>query len=165
MKFYWLSILITLVTAKRKLEESTHPDSDVVYGECAPIGPLSNSFVAKLRLPGFPFEFPPILPGSRDRYLIFPAPDTIADYESSIRRCATYRGKLVDLQSPVEMEILACAIGTPSFIGSWFEGGNQTHCNVLYPGGVLSMSEANCLGYFGSICKVPGSMHLEGFQL
>lgn len=151
--------------AKRKPDASSAPDSDVVLGECSPIGPLSNTFISKLRLPGFPFEFPPIIPGSREKYLIFPAPDTIADYEASIRRCAVYRGKLVDLQSPVEMEILACAIGTPSFIGSWYDGGNQTQCNVLYPGGVLSISEANCLGYFGSICKVPGGMILDGFQV
>jgi hypothetical protein len=166
MKLYWLActLLAIPVSGKRKTPINK-PDSDVIYGACAPLGPLSNSFIAKLRLPGFPFEFPPILPGTRDRYLIFPAPDTVADYEASVRRCAVYNGKLVDLQTPTEMEILACAIGTPSFIGNWFEGGKHTQCNVLYPGGVVSISEENCKGFFGSICKVPGSMVLDGFQV
>ena len=166
MQFYWTSALCITVVACIKSKSGGHEfTNDLIHGQCAPLGPLSNTFVAKLRLPGFPFEFPPILPGSRDRYLIFPGPDSLADYEASIRRCEMYNGKLVDLETPTEMEILACAIGTPSFIGSWFDIKEAIGCAVLYPGGVLSLSAENCLIRFGSICKIPGNLMPEGFQV
>lgn len=172
MKFDWpvaaLSIAaVTLpCTLAIKSKDVGHEYSgEVVYGQCAPLGPLSSTFIAKRRLPGFPFEFPNIVPGQRDKYLIFPAPDALAGYEASIRRCQAYRGSLVNVTLPVEMEILACAIGTPSFIGSWLHPHSDPRvCVVLYPGGVVSMSRDNCLGTFGAICKVPGPKFIGEFQ-
>jgi hypothetical protein len=167
MRLDWLLLAVCaeIVVAIKNKSGNSAPGSDIVYGGCSPMGPLSNTFIAKLRLPGFPFEFPSILPGSNDRYLIFPAPDAIADYEASQRRCGVYNGKLVDLETATEMEILACAIGGPSFIGSWIEGAaEQQQCKVLYPGGVISISEDNCCSRFGSICKISSGRLIEGFD-
>lgn len=160
----WISLLSTISSVKRKSEKHEF-GSDVIHGGCAPLGPLSNHYIAKLRLPGFPFEFPPILPDTTDRYLIFPAPDSLADYDASQRRCSLYKGKLVEIESPVEMEILACAIGTPSFVGGWMESAKDGNCIALHPGGIVSISQDNCKKNYGSICKIPKSTLLEGFQI
>lgn len=173
MKVQWLylSWLLPLEAFRRKGYHHYALD-DVTYDTCSPIGPLGNSYLAKLRLPGFPFEFPPIYPETTDRYLIFPEPDTLAEYDASERRCQVYKGTLVRIESPVELEILACAIGAPSFIGGWNGTVNDGdavrgsfECMVLHPGGVLSISAANCKRVYGSICKIPKGINLEGFQL
>jgi hypothetical protein len=112
-----------------------------VIGVNKPAGPLSSAFQDTHRFPGFPFEFPPIVPGSDKKYLIFPG-DSAANYLSSAKRCGAMGGKLVRLETPVEMEILACAITSPVFIASWmgndFGGPINGACPVLFPGGVIS---------------------------
>lgn len=170
MKFDWLvvSLYIALPVSRAvKSKIAGHEyTNDVIHGQCAPLGPLSDTFIAKRRLPGFPFEFPNIIPGHHDKYLIFPAPDALSGHDASVRRCEAYNGHLVNLRSPVEMEILACAIGTPSFVGAWLDSSPDPHvCTVLYPGGVVSISQENCLGTFGSICKVSGSRFLDKFHM
>lgn len=150
---------------RRKSSHTFQSDETEVAGQYSPLGPLANSYYAKLRLPGFPFEFPPIIPGTIDRYLIFPAPDTLADHAASQRRCEVYQGSLVQLVSVVEMQILACAIGTPSFVGGWFQTPEMAGCIVLHPGGTLSISPNNCNMKAGSICKIPKSQNIEGFQI
>lgn len=173
MKVHWLylSWLLPLEAFRRK-GEPQYNLGGATPNNCSPIGPLRNSYLAKLRLPGFPFEFPPIYPETTDRYLIFPEPDTLAEHDASERRCQVYKGTLVRIETPVELEILACAIGTPSFIGGWNDTINDDEalkgnfqCMVLHPGGVLSISAANCKRSYGSICKIPKSTNLEGFQL
>lgn len=160
----WILAIPAIFAFKQKIHSHVE-QSDLVYGQCVPAGPLSKQFYAKMRLPGFPFEFPPIIPGSHDRYLIFPPPDSQADYEASSRRCATYNGKLVDILNPTEMKILACALSGPSFIGGWTEMPVSEECMVLQPEGLISISADNCNLVLGSICKVPGGMILDGFQL
>lgn len=112
-----------------------------VIGVNKPAGPLSSAFQDTHRFPGFPFEFPPIVPGSDKKYLIFPG-DSASNYLSSAKRCGAMGGKLVQLETPVEMEILACAITSPVFIASWmgndFGGPINGACPVLFPGGVIS---------------------------
>jgi hypothetical protein len=167
---------VTVLGKELKCKGNYGHDSELefVLGDATPLGPLGNAYLAKLRLPGFPFEFPPINIDSTDRYLIFPAPDTLADYEVSARRCEIFRGSLVQLESSIEMAILACAIGTPSFVGGWNGDGHQQQivaapprqqCLVLHPGGVLSITEENCKQSLGSICRIPKAPTLEGFQI
>lgn len=119
-----------------------------VIGVNKPAGPLSNSFQDTHRFPGFPFEFPPIVPGSDKKYLIFPG-DSAANFLSSAKRCGAMGGKLVRLETPVEMEILACAITSPVFIASWmgndFGGPINGACPVLFPGGVISSKTCTIL--------------------
>lgn len=167
----WLLLLwLRPAEAFRRKGDHHYEFDSVAHGAGSPVGPLSNSYLATLRLPGFPFEFPPIHPDTTDRYLVFPGPDALAEYEASERRCQVYRGSLVHVETPVELEILACAIGTPSFIGGWngtVGGGDDreegTRCMVLHPGGVLSISASNCRGSYGSICRIPRGINLEGF--
>lgn len=49
---------------------------------------------------------------------------------------------MVRLETPVEMEILGCAIDGPVFIASWmgddFGGPIAGSCPVLHPGGVIA---------------------------
>lgn len=120
---------------------SNIPMPSEIIGVNKPAGPLSNSFQDTHRFPGFPFEFPPIVPGSDKKYLIFPG-DSAANFLSSAKRCGAMGGKLVRLETPVEMEILACAITSPVFIASWmgndFGGPINGACPVLFPGGVIS---------------------------
>lgn len=61
---------------------------------------------------------------------------------ASARRCKYLGGRLARLDGgAVEMEILACAVGTPMFIAAWdgndFGGPLSGSCLVLYPGGVV----------------------------
>lgn len=117
------------------------PTPSEVIGVNKPAGPLSQSFQNSHRFPGFPFEFPPIIPGSSKKYLIFPS-DSAANYLASAKRCGAMGGKMVKLETPVEMEILACAITSPVFVASWlgndFGGPLNGACPVLYPGGVIA---------------------------
>lgn len=173
--FTVILVLSSALAIRKKASHVFNDDGDVV-GETSPLGPLANSFYAKLRLPGFPFEFPPILPGTTDRYLIFPAPDALADHEASRRRCQVYKGDLVKLQSVMEMQILACAIGTSSHVGGWLnslddnigdalEDKRKNGCIILHPEGMISISSQNCEISAGSICRIPKSEYIEGFQI
>jgi hypothetical protein len=155
---------------------------DTVLGVNKPFGPLSDAYEAKHRFPGFPFEFPPIIPGSSKKYLIFPD-DSAANFMSSARRCSGLGGRMLRLETPVEMEILACAIQGPVFFASWmgddFGGPLKGACPVLYPGGVISStiifciphhlnaldSPEGCSSIFGSICEVPVDVKYDAVQL
>lgn len=116
-----------------------------IIGVNKPAGPLAQSFQNTHRYPGFPFEFPPIIPGSDKKYLIFPS-DSAANFLASAKRCGAMGGRLVRLETPVEMEILACAITSPVFIASWmgddFGGPLNGACPVLFPGGVISSTKS-----------------------
>lgn len=139
--FLYLSLILAI---KREDSQSApgipHPNSNVI-GVNKPAGPLSEAYQSSNRFPGFPFEFPPIVPGSDKKYLIFPE-DSAANFLASARRCGALGGRLVRLETAVEMEILACAVTRPVFIASWmgndFGGPISGACPVLYPGGVVA---------------------------
>ncbi len=170
----WIKALIfssSLVLGDKIVENnnsSPKPTLSEVIGINKPVGPLSESFQNSHRFPGFPFEFPPIIPGSDKKYLIFPA-DSAANYLASAKRCGAMGGRLVKLETAVEMEILACSITSPVFIASWmgndFGGPLAGSCPVLYPGGVIANSPEGCAMVIGSICEVPTDTKFNHVQL
>lgn len=182
----WI-VNICAQSPKQGAGKPEHPhlfQQDNVIGINKPAGPLGNAFQSAQRFPGFPFEFPPIIPGSSKKYLLFPE-DSAANFLSSGRRCGALGGRMLRLETPVEMEILACAISGPVFIASWmgddFGGPIAGSCPVLYPGGVLSStylsiacilifvmvldSPEGCASILGSICEVPVSAKFNAVQL
>lgn len=113
-------------------------DRNPVVGLETPSGYLCKSYLSKFRLPGFPFEFPPIDLNSDKKYLIFPV-DTATNFQKNKKRCKSLGGELLNVDSAFEMQVLSCAIASPSYINSWNNDivSTDKKCIKLFPKGYI----------------------------
>lgn len=145
-------------------------DENPIIGLEKPSGYLCRSYLSKFRLPGFPFEFPPIESNFDKKYLIFPA-DTAANFQKSKKRCDFLGGRLLDIDNAFEMQILSCAIASPSYISSWNEEVGpftDKKCIKLFPKGYMIgnlsihfiLVSHDCEERLGSICQLKSNIKI-----